>query len=108
MPGWILPGKDDIHLLTSFHLINSLRDLYPNAVFAGRWGTNSYLNMDDCVKSAIEAVNELLGKQHHGLRLCLDNVLPARGSSYDESKIDGYALMIDSEEIVRDYIMYKS
>lgn len=108
MPGWILPSRDDIHLITSCHLINSLRNLYPNAVFAGRWGTNSYLNMDDCVRSAIDAVNELLGKQHPGLRLCLDNVLPARGSSYDKQKVNGYALIIDSAEIEKDYIMHKS
>lgn len=108
MPGWILPDKHDIHLLTSYFLINNLRRLYPNVVFAGRWGTNSYLNMDDCVRSAIDAVNELLGKQHHGLRLCLDNVLPARGSSYDKQKVNGYALILDSAEIVKDYIKHKS
>lgn len=108
MPGWILPSRDDIQLITSYFLINNLRYLYPNVVFAGRWGTNSYLNMDDCVRSAIDAVNELLGKQHHGLRLCLDNVLPARGSSYDKQKVNGYALILDSEEIVKDYIKHKS
>ena len=108
MPGWILPSRDDIHLITSFCLINNLCELYPNVVFAGRWGTNSYLNMDECVQSAIEAVNALLGKQHPGLRLCLDNVLPARGSSYDRYNIHGSALILDSAAIEKDYIMYKS
>ena len=107
MPGWIMPSKHKPYLIDSFCLVSALQCAYPNTVFAGRWGTNSYLNMDDCIESAIEAVNILLGRQHAGLRLCLENIPPVQGSSY-QRYLGGYTLMLDSNEYAKDIIMYKS